>query len=61
MRQLGRMASILLRVPFDQYLRSVRALSREQFFHRATAAKVRAAQLQAQVANMAARSPHYGS
>ncbi|KAG4966896.1 hypothetical protein JHK82_032613 [Glycine max] len=48
-------------VPFDQYLRSVRALSREQFFHRATAAKVRAAQLQAQVANMAARSPHYGS
>ena len=47
-------------VPFDQYLRSVRALSREQFFHRATAAKVRAAQLQAQVANMAARSQHYG-
>ncbi|XP_020202868.1 protein ELC-like [Cajanus cajan] len=48
-------------VPFDQYLRSVRALSREQFFHRATAAKVRAAQLQAQVANMAARTQHYGS
>lgn len=48
-------------VPFDQYLRSVRALSREQFFHRATAAKVRAAQLQAQVANMAARNHHYGS
>ncbi|KAL1362285.1 hypothetical protein HN51_010550 [Arachis hypogaea] len=48
-------------VPFDQYLRSVRALSREQFFHRATAAKVRAAQLQAQVANMAVRTHHYGS
>ncbi|KAL5055339.1 hypothetical protein RYX36_036021 [Vicia faba] len=48
-------------VPFDQYLRSVRVLSREQFFHRATAAKVRAAQLQAQVANIAARSHHYGS
>lgn len=48
-------------VPFDQYLRSVRGLSREQFFHRATAAKVRAAQLQAQVANMATRIQHYGS
>ncbi|XP_061362682.1 protein ELC-like [Gastrolobium bilobum] len=48
-------------VPFDQYLRSVRALSREQFFHRATAAKVRAAQLQAQVANMATRIHHYGN
>ncbi|XP_019454284.1 PREDICTED: protein ELC-like isoform X3 [Lupinus angustifolius] len=46
-------------VPFDQYLRSVRALSREQFFHRATAAKVRAAQLQAQVANMASRNQQY--
>ncbi|KAE9616423.1 putative ubiquitin-conjugating enzyme/RWD, steadiness box (SB) domain-containing protein [Lupinus albus] len=46
-------------VPFDQYLRSVRALSREQFFHRATVAKVRAAQLQAQVANMASRNQHY--
>lgn len=47
-------------VPFDQYLRSVRALSREQFFQRATASKVRAAQLQAQVASMAARNAHYG-
>ncbi|XP_028777970.1 protein ELC-like [Neltuma alba] len=47
-------------IPFDQYLRSVRVLSREQFFQRATASKVRAAQLQAQVANMAARNPHYG-
>ncbi|GAV89060.1 UEV domain-containing protein/Vps23_core domain-containing protein [Cephalotus follicularis] len=46
-------------VPFDQYLRNVRLLSREQFFHRATAAKVRAAQMQAQVASMAARAPHY--
>ncbi|XP_065867376.1 protein ELC-like [Euphorbia lathyris] len=48
-------------VPFDQYLRNVRLLSREQFFHRATAAKVRAVQMQAQVANMAARAPHYGT
>ncbi|KAK8671428.1 hypothetical protein V6N13_038024 [Hibiscus sabdariffa] len=43
-------------VPFDQYLRNVRLLSREQFFHRATAAKVRAAQMQDQVASMAARA-----
>ncbi|KAM3685735.1 hypothetical protein ACB098_11G143100 [Castanea mollissima] len=47
-------------VPFDQYLRNVRLLSREQFFHRATASKVRAAQMQSQVANMAARISHYG-
>ncbi|MCL7023301.1 hypothetical protein MKW94_024902 [Papaver nudicaule] len=45
-------------IPFDQYLKSVRALSREQFFHRATASKVRAAQMQAQVANMASRASH---
>ncbi|KAL6188934.1 hypothetical protein ACLB2K_040325 [Fragaria x ananassa] len=45
--------------PFDQYLRTVRLLSREQFFHRATAAKVRAVQMQSQVANMAARLTHY--
>lgn len=44
-------------VPFDQYLRSVRLLSREQFFHRATGSKVRAIQMQAQVANMASRAP----
>lgn len=48
-------------VPFDQYLRNVRLLSREQFFHRAIAAKVRAAQMQAQVASMAARAPHYAT
>ncbi|KAJ9190517.1 hypothetical protein P3X46_001705 [Hevea brasiliensis] len=48
-------------VPFDQYLRNVRLLSREQFFHRATATKVRAVQMQAQVASMAARAPHYAS
>ncbi|MBA0627305.1 hypothetical protein Godav_004831, partial [Gossypium davidsonii] len=45
-------------VPFDQYLRNVRLLSREQFFHRATASKVKEAQMQAQVANMAARISH---
>ncbi|XP_010557897.1 PREDICTED: protein ELC-like [Tarenaya hassleriana] len=42
-------------VPFDQYLRNIRFLSREQFFHRATATKVRAAQMEAQVASIAAR------
>ncbi|GLJ26629.1 hypothetical protein SUGI_0517690 [Cryptomeria japonica] len=42
-------------IPVDAYLKNVRALSREQFFHRATAAKVRAAQMQSQVASMAAR------
>lgn len=44
-------------VPFDGYLRSVRALSREQFFHRALSAKVHSAQQQAKVASMAARAP----
>ncbi|KAJ0229517.1 Protein ELC-like [Hirschfeldia incana] len=42
-------------LPFDQYLRSVRLLSREQFFHRATAEKVRGMQMEAQVASIAAR------
>ncbi|CAA0809435.1 Protein ELC [Striga hermonthica] len=47
-------------IPFDQYLRNVRLLSREQFFHRATASKVRAIQMQAQVASMASRAtPQY--
>ncbi|KVH89332.1 protein ELC-like [Cynara cardunculus var. scolymus] len=47
-------------IPFDLYLRNVRLLSREQFFQRATTAKVRAAQMQAQVTNMASRAPPYG-
>ncbi|XP_010492167.1 PREDICTED: protein ELC-like [Camelina sativa] len=42
-------------LPFDQYLRNVRLLSREQFFHRATAEKVRELQMDAQVASIAAR------
>ncbi|KAL3650182.1 hypothetical protein CASFOL_006585 [Castilleja foliolosa] len=47
-------------IPFDQYLRNVRLLSREQFFHRATGSKVRAIQVQAQVSSMASRaSPQY--
>ncbi|KAL2933990.1 Protein ELC [Bienertia sinuspersici] len=46
-------------IPFDQYLKFVRLLSREQFFHRATSMKVRAAQMQAHVATMAARTSHY--
>ncbi|KAL6912383.1 hypothetical protein ACP4OV_001188 [Aristida adscensionis] len=48
-------------VPFDGYLRSVRALARDQFFHRALSAKVHSAQQQAKVASMAARVPHYAS
>ncbi|KAM7279712.1 hypothetical protein ACFE04_006846 [Oxalis oulophora] len=49
-------------VPFDLYLRNVRLLSREQFFHRATAAKVKAAQMHAQVTAMAARAqPRYAT
>ncbi|KAI3741711.1 hypothetical protein L1987_59385 [Smallanthus sonchifolius] len=44
-------------IPFDLYLRNVRLLSREQFFHRATSAKVRAAQMQAQITSMASRAP----
>lgn len=46
-------------IPFDQYLRNIRMLSREQFFHRATSAKVRSAQMQAQVASMASRAAQY--
>ncbi|RVW76069.1 Protein ELC-like [Vitis vinifera] len=36
-------------ISFDQYLKNVRLLSREQFFHRAMCAKLRAAQMQAQL------------
>uniref|UniRef100_A0A7N0T5P8 Uncharacterized protein n=1 Tax=Kalanchoe fedtschenkoi TaxID=63787 RepID=A0A7N0T5P8_KALFE len=43
-------------VSFDQYLRTVRSLSREQFVHRATIAKIKSVQMQAQVANMGART-----
>ncbi|CAN1121355.1 Protein ELC-like [Linum perenne] len=48
-------------VPFDQYLRNVRFLSRDQFFHWATGAKVRAVQMQAQDSSMAARIQQYAS
>jgi ESCRT-I complex subunit TSG101 len=49
-------------VPFDGYLRSVRALAREQFFQRVLCTKVNSAQQQAQVARMAARArPQYAS
>jgi ESCRT-I complex subunit TSG101 len=48
-------------VPFDSYLRSVRALARDQFFHRALSAKVHSAQQQAKVVSMAARAPQYAS
>lgn len=46
-------------IPFDQYLRNVRLLSREQFIHRAMGSKVKAAQMQAQVSNMASRLSQY--
>ncbi|KNA23188.1 hypothetical protein SOVF_027170 [Spinacia oleracea] len=46
-------------IPFDQYLKNVRLLSRDQFFHRATSVKVRAAQMQAHVASMASRTSQY--
>ncbi|KAK1356208.1 Steadiness box [Heracleum sosnowskyi] len=46
-------------IPFDQYLRTIRSLSREQFFHRATALKVRGVQNQAHVSSMAARASPY--
>ncbi|XP_049933608.1 protein ELC-like [Nymphaea colorata] len=47
-------------IPFDAYMRNIRALSREQFFQRAMSAKVKAARLQAQVASMASRASPYG-
>lgn len=47
-------------IPFDLYLKNIRLLSREQFFHRATASKVRTVQMQAQVSIMAARAQKYG-
>ncbi|XP_043712562.1 protein ELC-like [Telopea speciosissima] len=46
-------------VPFDQYMRIIRSISREQFFYRATATKVREVQMQSQVASMAARTSQY--
>ncbi|WOK92849.1 hypothetical protein Cni_G01541 [Canna indica] len=48
-------------ITFDSYLKSVRGLCRDQFFHRATLAKVRAVQLQAQVTRMASRVSLYAS
>ncbi|XP_062220877.1 protein ELC-like [Phragmites australis] len=48
-------------VPFDGYLRSVRAVARDQFFHRALSAKVHGAQQQAKIASMAVRAPRYAS
>lgn len=47
-------------ITFDLYMRNVRLLSREQFFHRATSGKVRMIQMQTQVTNMASRAPPYG-
>ncbi|XP_031503503.1 protein ELC-like [Nymphaea colorata] len=47
-------------IPFDVYMRNIRALSREQFFHRATSAKIRAAQMQSVITSMASRATPYG-
>ncbi|KAJ7284248.1 hypothetical protein O6H91_16G050800 [Diphasiastrum complanatum] len=48
-------------ISVEIYLKHVRMLSREQFFLRATVTKVRGAQLQAQVAGMAARAMPFSS
>lgn len=47
-------------IPVDQYLKHVRSLAREQFFHRATCAKVKQAQVSQHHAGMTARAnPQY--
>ncbi|CAA7390594.1 unnamed protein product [Spirodela intermedia] len=48
-------------IPLDMYLKSIRALSREQFFHRATSAKVRASQGHSKIAAKSARAPRQAS
>jgi ESCRT-I complex subunit TSG101 len=44
-------------IPVDVYLKQVRSLSREQFFHRAISEKIQAAQQRAHIAQMASRYP----
>ena len=46
-------------IPVDAYLKHVRSLAREQFFHKALAEKVRAIQAQTQIDIMAARAGRY--
>lgn len=48
-------------IPLDLYLKNIRALSREQFFHRATSKRARAAKVEAQISGMAARAPQYSA
>ncbi|XP_074587271.1 protein ELC-like [Curcuma longa] len=48
-------------ITFESYLKSVRTLCREQFFHRATLAKARAVQVRPRVTKMAPRVPLYAS
>lgn len=48
-------------IPVDTYLKHVRVLSREQFFHRATAQRIRQMQMSAQINNMASRAPYVSS
>ena len=43
-------------IPFDAYLKNVRALCREQFFHRVVAVRVKATQVQSQITSMANRA-----
>ena len=45
-------------LPVDTYLKHVRVLSREQFFHRATSQKMIQMQVSSQVQNMASRAPY---
>ncbi|KAG0577799.1 hypothetical protein M758_5G175900 [Ceratodon purpureus] len=45
-------------IPVETYLKHVRVLAREQFFHRATAQRIRQMQMSSQVENMAARAPY---
>ncbi|XP_024399047.1 protein ELC-like [Physcomitrium patens] len=45
-------------IPVEAYLKHVRVLAREQFFHRATAQKLRQMQVSTQVENMAVRAAY---
>jgi ESCRT-I complex subunit TSG101 len=48
-------------IPVEAYLKHVRVLSREQFFHRATSQRIRQMQVSSHVESMAARAPYVSS